>query len=154
MGSTTHPSAALAEPGASALRLRTPHWETGSPANGQTHARPTDSRDKKGPMVETSNPHLVSITTLPAERKIIGLKAIIVVCLIFMAGLGGQPRHSLSAALVNENRTIGGGVSPPIKTKDTRTFQGLQPRSIHLTVRKTRWNREGGTFWLVLCEEL
>lgn len=111
-------------------------------------------QDKKGPMVETANPHLVSITTLPAERKIIGLKAVIVLCLIFMDGPGGQPQHSLSAALANENPTIGGSFSPPIKTKDTRTFQRLQQRSIHLMGRKTRWNGEGGTLWLVLCEEL
>lgn len=105
-------------------------------------------------MVGTANPHLVSVTTLPAERKVIGLKAIIALCLIFMDGLGGQPQSSLSAVLANENRTIGGGFSPPIKTKDTRTFQRLQQRSIHLMGRETRWNREGGTLWLVLCRAL
>lgn len=59
-----------------------------------------------------------------------------------------------SAAFTNENRTIGGSFSSPIKTKDTRTFQRLQQRSIHQMGRKTCWNEEGGTLWLVLCEEL
>lgn len=151
----THRAAALAEPAASALKPRTLH--TGrqvAQQMGRDTCQVHRVQDKKGPMVGTVNPHLVSITTLPAERKIIGLKAVIVVCLIFMDGPGGQPQHSLSAALANENPTIGGGFSPPIKTKDTRTFQRLQQRSIHLMGRKTRWNGEGGTLWLVLCEEL
>lgn len=44
---------ALAELAASALKSHTAHWETGSPANGQTCASSTDSRDKKWPMVKT-----------------------------------------------------------------------------------------------------
>lgn len=66
-------------------------------------------------------------STLPDEKeKKIGLKAVIVLCLIFMVGFGGLFQHSPSLQpLSNENHTIGVGSSPPIKTKDTRTFQRL-----------------------------
>ena len=59
-------------------------------------------------------------------KKKIGLKAVIVLCLIFMVGFGGLFQHSPSLQpLSNENHTIGVSSSPPIKTKDTRTFQRL-----------------------------
>lgn len=106
-------------------------------------------------MVGTANSHLVSITTLPAERKIIGLKAVIVLCLIFMDGLGGQPQHCLSAALANENRTIGGGFAALARQLKQKTPEPSKASSRGASSDgQESGNGEGGSLQLVLCEEL
>lgn len=87
----------LAEPVPSALKSNTRLRETRSTANGHKLAKTPDSRDKKKPMADIVNPYLVCISsTLPVEKKkIIGLKAVIALRLIFMLGFGGLFQHSL-----------------------------------------------------------
>lgn len=136
------PQRTLAEPGPSALKSNTRRREAGSTANGHECAKTTDSRDKKKPMTDIVNPYLMSVSsTLPVEKK---KKNWSESCNCIMFNIHGWVWRAVPTLplqpLSNENHTIGVGSSPPIKTKDTRTFQRLQQRSIHLMGRKTCWN--------------